>query len=138
MKKFVVSFATLLLLLNMAFAGGILTNTNQSAQFARMMSRNASIDMDAVYFNPAGVMMMEDGLHFAFHNQSIFQKKTITSGNPLLLHDKEFIGDVKAPVFPSVFGVYKKDKLAISLGFGQMEVEVQLILQQAYRLLKAR
>ena len=55
-------------------AGGIVTNTNQSAQFIRTMSRNASTDIDAVYFNPAGLVRMDDGFHFALHNQTIFQE----------------------------------------------------------------
>ncbi len=98
------------------FAGGIVTNTNQSAQFVRMLSRNASTQIDAVYFNPAGVIRMDDGFHFSLHNQTIFQTKTITTTFPL--NNKEFIGDVKAPIFPSFFAVYKKDKLGISFGFG--------------------
>ena len=35
------------------FAGGILTNSNQSVQFMRMFARGAVIDVDGVYFNPA-------------------------------------------------------------------------------------
>ncbi|MGD9994058.1 MAG: OmpP1/FadL family transporter [Salinivirgaceae bacterium] len=99
------------------FAGGIVTNTNQSAQFVRMLSRNASTQIDAVYFNPAGVVRMDDGFHFSLHNQTIFQTKTITS-DFALLKNKEFVGDVKAPLFPSFFAVYKKDKFALSFGFG--------------------
>lgn len=98
------------------FAGGIVTNTNQSAQFVRMLSRNASTQIDAVYFNPAGLVRMDDGFHFSLHNQTIFQTKTITTTFPL--NNKEFVGDVKAPLFPSFFAVYKKDKLAVSFGFG--------------------
>lgn len=62
------------------FAGGILTNTNQSAQFVRMLSRNASTQIDAVYFNPAGVMQLENGFHIALHNQTISQTRTILTG----------------------------------------------------------
>ena len=100
-----------------SFAGGLLTNTNQSAQFVRMLSRNASTQIDAVYFNPAGLIRLEDGWHFAIHNQSIFQKKTVNSEFPLL-NNGEYIGDVKAPVFPSAFAVYKMNDLAFSIGFG--------------------
>jgi long-chain fatty acid transport protein len=100
-----------------SFAGGLLTNTNQSAQFVRMLSRNASTQIDAVYFNPAGLIMLEDGFHFSLNNQSIFQEKTVNSKFPLL-NNGEYIGDVKAPVFPSGFAVYKMDNLAFSLGFG--------------------
>ncbi|MFA6400635.1 MAG: outer membrane protein transport protein [Salinivirgaceae bacterium] len=99
------------------FAGGIVTNTNQSAQWVRLLSRNASTQIDAVYFNPAGLVRMDDGFHFSLHNQTIFQEKTVTSTFPTLNTDT-YTGDVKVPIYPSFFGVYKKEKLAISFGFG--------------------
>lgn len=116
MKK-LTFFVALLMLAQLSFAGGLLTNTNQSAQFIRMMSRNASLDIDAVYFNPAGLIKLEDGWHFAVYNQTIFQDKNVTSEFPFL-NNPDYVGKVKAPVFPTAFGVYKKEKLAISLGFG--------------------
>jgi long-chain fatty acid transport protein len=100
-----------------SFAGGILTNTNQSAQFVRMLSRNASLQLDGVYYNPAGLTKLDNGFHFALYNQSIFQEKTINSGFPWL-NNGEYIGKVKAPIFPSAFAVWKKDWLALSLGIG--------------------
>jgi long-chain fatty acid transport protein len=124
MKKSAVLLWGMILLLSNAYAGGILTNTNQSAQFVRMLSRNASIDLDAVYFNPAGLTQMKNGFYFGLHNQTILQTKTITSdfGNsstPLmpLIYDK-YEGDVKVPVFPTAFAVYKLDNWAFSVGFG--------------------
>lgn len=36
-----------------SFAGGIVTNTNQSAMFIRMQARDATLGIDATYFNPA-------------------------------------------------------------------------------------
>ena len=62
---------------HMVFAGGLVTNTNQSAQFVRTLSRNASTQVDAIYFNPAGVTQLDDGWHLAFHNQTIMQEKTV-------------------------------------------------------------
>ena len=117
MKKIAVLISGAFLLMNTAFAGGILTNTNQSAQFVRMLSRNASTDLDAVYFNPAGLTQLKDGFYFGLHNQSIFQNRTINS-EFTLLNNAEYKGEVLAPVFPTAFAAYKKDKLAISLGFG--------------------
>ena len=43
------------------FAGGILTNTNQNLAFNRMMSREASIGIDSVYYKPAGVAFLKPG-----------------------------------------------------------------------------
>ena len=124
MKKFAVLISGVFLIISTAFAGGILTNTNQSAQFVRMLSRNASIDLDAVYFNPAGLTQMKNGFYFGLHNQTIIQSKTITSefgeqSTPQipLMYDK-YVGDVKVPVFPTAFGVYKTDDWAFSVGFG--------------------
>ena len=48
-----------------SFAGGLLTNTNQNVAFNRMMSREASIGIDGVYYNPAGVVFMGDGHHLS-------------------------------------------------------------------------
>ena len=117
MNKLAVLISGALLLTSTAFAGGILTKTNQSAQFVRMLSRNASTDLDAVYFNPAGLTQMANGFYFAFDNQSIFQTSTINSKYPLL-HNSEYKGETNAPVFPSAFAVYKTDKWAFSAGFG--------------------
>ncbi len=117
MKKSILLTFCYLLSLPVVFAGGILTNANQSAQYVRMLSRNASIQTDAVYFNPAGLMKMENGFHFSLNNQSIFQTKTIENRFPLL-NESVYKGDVSVPVFPSGFAVYKMDKMALSFGFG--------------------
>ncbi|MDD2382315.1 MAG: hypothetical protein WCY58_04085 [Mariniphaga sp.] len=116
MKK--LAFITALFMLSqLIYAGGLLTNTNQSAQFIRMMSRNASTGIDAVYFNPAGLTTMENGFHFAVYNQTIFQTKPVDS-EFLLLNNGSYEGIVNVPVFPTAFAVYKMDKWAFSLGFG--------------------
>lgn len=117
MKKFAVLIAGVFLLMNTAFAGGILTNTNQSAQFVRILSRNASTDLDAVYFNPAGLTQMKNGFYFGLNNQTIFQNRTITN-DFASLKNHEFKGETTVPAFPTAFAVYKVDKLAFSLGFG--------------------
>jgi long-chain fatty acid transport protein len=115
MKKLFTAFATVCLIAEMAIAGGIVTNTNQSASFIRNPARDASLNLDAVYFNPAGLVFLEDGFHLSLNNQTILQKRTITSTFPGMNND-EFIGTVSAPIFPSVYAVYKKNRLALSLG----------------------
>ncbi len=117
MKKIAVLISGVFLFMNMAYAGGILTNSNQSAQFVRMLSRNASTDLDAVYFNPAGLTQLKDGFYFGLQNQTIWQTRTITSEFPKL-NNKEYKGDVFAPVFPDAYAVYKMNKWAFSAGFG--------------------
>jgi len=63
------------------------------------------------------VVRLQNGFHLALHNQTIFQTKTVNNAFPFL-NNSEYVGDVKAPIFPSVFAVYKKDKFALSFGFG--------------------
>lgn len=102
-----------------ALAGGIMTNTNQSASYVRTLSRNASIGIDAVYYNPAGLMKLNNGFHFSVNNQSIFQTKDVVSNYPYLHSSPEskFTGTVKAPFFPGIYAAYKIDKFAFSFGF---------------------
>lgn len=113
-----VMFVSLILVLAMgiAMAGGIVTNTNQSAAYVRTLNRNASTDIDAVYFNPAGLTRLEDGLYLSLSNQTIWQTKTIINNTPNL-NDDEFVGEVFVPVFPSFYLAYKTGKLAFSAGF---------------------
>ncbi len=115
MKRLTTALIAVLLLAPFAFSGGIVTNTNQSAAWARYFSRYSTTEIDAVYFNPAGLTKMNDGFHFSLNNQSIFQTWTI-SNDLSILNSSEFIGDVKAPFFPSLYGSYKTGKLAISFG----------------------
>ncbi|GMT44357.1 MAG: hypothetical protein IEMM0006_0189 [bacterium] len=116
MKKFTVSFFSLLLVVNLAFAGGLVTNTNQSAAWSRMLVRDASTSIDAVYYNPAGLTKLADGLYVSLSNQSIFQTQTIDNSFTFLNHST-FKGTVKAPFFPSLYVAYKTNRWAFSLGF---------------------
>ncbi|MEI6677789.1 MAG: hypothetical protein WCL21_04225 [Mariniphaga sp.] len=116
MKRLIL-FTGIVLCFNQVFAGGLLTNGNQSAQYIRMLSRNASTSVDAVYFNPAGLMKMDNGFYLSLQSQSLFQSKTVESGFPLL-HTSKYEGTLTVPVFPTAFAVYKKDRFAFSLGLG--------------------
>ena len=117
MKKFLTLFSALLVTGSL-LAGGLVTNTNHSAYMVRMLSRQASTGVDAVYYNPAGLTSLADGFHFSVNNQTIGQTKTITN-NYFFLTEKptEYIGTVSAPFFPGVFAVYKTGKFAFSAGF---------------------
>lgn len=55
MRKFSLIGIAMLIVSIPTFAGGILTNTNQHVSFLRMLARGASIDIDGVYSNPAGL-----------------------------------------------------------------------------------
>src|SRR5450759_3249893 len=100
-------------------AGGLVTNTNQSAMFTRLQNRNASTDIDAVYYNPAGLTRLGDGFYVSLNNQIISQTQTIGNNYSFLSGTKprEYIGKVSAPVYPGVYVAYKTGKLAFSAGF---------------------
>ena len=53
-----------------AWAGGLLTNTNQSIEFLRNPARDAAIGIDGVYSNPAGVVFLGDGIHLSLNLQN--------------------------------------------------------------------
>lgn len=55
MRKLSLISIVLLIVSIPTFAGGLLTNTNQHVLFLRMLARDASTDIDAVYSNPAGL-----------------------------------------------------------------------------------
>jgi long-chain fatty acid transport protein len=98
-------------------AGGIVTNANQSAMYTRMQARDATLGIDAVYYNPAGLTLLpNDGLYISLNNQTVGQTRTITSSYPLL-NEPEYKGVVSAPLFPGIYVAYKMNKLTFSAGF---------------------
>jgi long-chain fatty acid transport protein len=116
MRKIGTIFVIGLLLVGFTFAGGIVTNSNNSADFIRLMNRNASVDADAVYFNPAGITRLNDGFSFYLSSQTIFQARTIKSDVPTL-KEGTFEGTTFAPVFPNFYITYKTGNLAFGAGF---------------------
>lgn len=125
MKKIAWAFAAILFSGNTAFAGGILTNTNQSVSFLRNPARDAAIGLDGVYSNPAGVAFMNDGLHIGFNWQYAHQTRTITSTSPLFAlgyknngqTTKEFEGIANAPIIPSLQAAYNKNNWSFQFNF---------------------
>lgn len=92
-----------------AQAGGINTNTNMSAAFARMPSRDAIIAIDGAYFNPAGVAFMAPGFHMNFNWQLITQRRYIDNKYQLFNNNaanptdsRKFTGKALVPFFPSI------------------------------------
>ena len=116
MKKTIFTIFSFILVAQIAFAGGIVTNTNQSASWVRMMARDASVDVDAVFFNPAGLTHLDDGFYFQLNSQTVSQTRTVTSTFPGLNNSK-YTGETFVPFLPTAFAVYKKGNLAISGGF---------------------
>lgn len=128
------------------FAGGLLTNTNQSFIFGRNFARDGVIAIDGVYSNPAGVAFLGKGLHLSLGGQSASQTRTIRSGmtllkpaglpmtdeqwmqspyaHPLSLNGgdangiKHFKGEASAPFIPSVQAALNYDKWGFQFAFG--------------------
>lgn len=123
MKKNLLIGAASLIISIPTFAGDYLTNTNQNAAFLRMIARGASIDVDGVYSNPAGLAFLpEDGFHLSLTGQSAYQTREILATSPLWTLDgntteRYYKGTASAPIIPSFHGAYKKDKWVISASF---------------------
>ena len=110
-KNFLIGFVMLIVSIP-TFAGDYLTNTNQNAAFLRMIARGASIDIDGVYSNPAGLAFLpQNGLQVALTIQSAYQTRDIAATSPLWTMDgqtsvRNYEGKASAPVIPSVHAVY--------------------------------
>lgn len=109
---------------SVSFAGGFLTNTNQNVAFNRMMSREASIGIDGVYYNPAGVVFLGDGHHLSINWQLAYQDRTIKNDYSLFTNNvnnpitpREFKGEAFAPVIPSFQYAYNKGRWSFQGNF---------------------
>ncbi len=117
MRKLLIFIVAVLISGNL-LAGGLVTNTNQSAMFTRLQNRNASTDIDAVYYNPAGVTRLGTGFFVSVNNQTITQTQKVISTNEFLTGEpKEYVGNVSAPLFPGVYVAYNTGRLSLSAGF---------------------
>lgn len=125
MKKLkLVSLAIAMASATPSFAGGLLTNTNQHVAFNRMMSREASIGIDGVYYNPAGVVFMGEGKHLAINWQLAYQTRSIENDYALFTNNvnnpitpRTFKGEAFAPVIPSFQYAYNKGRWSLQAGF---------------------
>ncbi len=108
-----------------AFAGGIVTNTNQSISFLRNPARDGAIGIDGVYSNPAGVAFLKEGFHLGFNWQCVWQTRTATTTNPLFAlgvnnngsTTKEYKGEAQAPFLPSIQAAYNTGRWSFQFNF---------------------
>ncbi len=109
-----------------AFAGGIVTNTNQSISFLRNPAREGAIGIDGVYSNPAGVAFLNEGFHLGFNWQCVWQTRKATATNPLyamgvnnnVATSKEYKGEAQVPFLPSIQAAYNTEKWSFQFNFG--------------------
>ena len=89
-----------------------------------MMSREASIGIDGVYYNPAGVVFLGDGHHLSINWQLAYQDRTIKNDYSLFTNNvnnpitpREFKGEAFAPVIPSFQYAYNKGRWSFQGNF---------------------
>lgn len=108
-----------------AFAGGYLTNTNQSITFLRNPSQDAAIGISALYNNPAGVMFLNPGFHVSANIMSAHQTRDIESTFAPFAYGKnnggqmtkQFQGVANAPVIPAIQLAYNWKKWSANFNF---------------------
>lgn len=98
-------------------AGGIFSNSNQSAEYLRTFDRNSAVDnADIAYYNMAGTVDLDPGWTFNFSNQTIFQRASVrTKGNPVL-GDREWVSRNPAWLVPNLYAVHRRGRLALFTG----------------------
>ena len=94
------------------FAGGLLTNTNQHSAFVRNPARYASLETDAIYFNPAGTAFFGDGWRLSANWQMVWQDRDVIS------NDRTYKGEVYVPCMPTILASYTKGNWSFSGFFG--------------------
>ena len=107
-----------------AFAGGLLTNTNQNAAFVRNFAQEGMITLTSIYANPAGGAFLSPGWHLSLNSQTAFQERNIDTTFPLFtknLNDPKathrYEGKATAPIVPSFTVSYNRDKWSLSAHF---------------------
>ena len=121
--KFALALVAAMTITTTVFAGGPMTNSNQSASFLRSIARGTSLDPDAVYNNPADVVFMDNGFHIGINDQMAKQTRTVTSTfAPFAMSNgnatKEYVGEVFSPIIPSVHFAWKHNRWAVMVGMG--------------------
>lgn len=94
------------------FASGFVNKSNFSAEYVRSLSRNATTDsLDAVIYNPAGLINLEDGLQIGLANQFVFKDYSHTVGTT------KYQADNPTLFLPSFMLTMKKGDWAIFSSF---------------------
>ena len=125
MNKKALFLAFGLIVSDLTFAGGLLTNTNQNIAFLRNPARDGAIGIDGVYSNPAGVAFLNQGFHLSLNFQSAYQTREVTSVFGPFKYgarnngqsEKLFKGEASAPVVPSLQAAYNTGRWSFSFNF---------------------
>jgi long-chain fatty acid transport protein len=89
-------------------------NKNQSVDFAQDLNRNASVGIDAVFHNPAGIAFLPaNGLYLGGGNQTVLESRSIVEHSAALsaYGPSEYKGDIRAWAFPTLHAAYRMEDL---------------------------
>lgn len=97
----------LLATLSTAWGGGAINKNNLSAEYFRILTRNAATDhADIVSYNPAGTTKLDDGFYANASIQDFIKKE----------YSNEFGGQTyestEGSLIPAFYSIYKKDRFA--------------------------
>ena len=92
---------------------------NMSAEWARTGSRNAAIDAaDIVFYNPAGLTKLQDGIHLNISNQTLIRLPEHTADFTALGdQERTFKHEGVDWFLPSAYLAYKKNNWSVFTGF---------------------
>ncbi len=97
-------------------AGNIDYISSRSADFLRIMSRNASTEgADLVSFNPAGLVLLPEGWHFNVSSQTLLKDYTVEAVPPPgapLSESTLYETTEPTPILPNIYAVYRSGRMA--------------------------
>jgi long-chain fatty acid transport protein len=84
-----------------------------------MLARGASIDIDGVYSNPAGLAFLPtNGFYLSLNGQSAYQTRNILASSPLFPEGSRYYkGKASAPIIPSFQAAFKRNDWTVSASF---------------------
>ncbi|HOO39315.1 MAG TPA: outer membrane beta-barrel protein [Deltaproteobacteria bacterium] len=92
----------------------IYNQTCQSAEYARMLNRNAATDAtDIIVYNPAGLTDLSEGLHLNVSNQVWFRRPNHTFSDPLGGMDLKYEQKATDWFVPNLHAACKKEDWAL-------------------------
>jgi long-chain fatty acid transport protein len=121
MRKIILTVPVVFLLILHVTGFAAVNSTGQSVMWARMGSRNDSLDIDAVFFNPAGTTRLEDGLHLYLSHVSMYGHGRIENDSVLPAATEQLRDEYKIRSFNfywlNAYVDYKKGPYSIFLSY---------------------
>lgn len=119
MKELRIIFTMAILFASSGLYAQIVNLTTLSAEWQRTGNRNAATDAaDIVFYNPAGLTKMADGIYLNISNQTLlrFPEHTVDY-SPMGGTEKTYSHEGVDWFVPNAFFAYKKDNWAVFTGF---------------------